>query len=434
MENVDYRPSALVPCSIDAMTSFQAPRGTTDILPEEQRDRLAVQRGCAEIAERFGYAPILTPTFEDSDLFLRTTGESTDIVQKETYTFDDRGGHSLTLRPEGTPGVCRAYLERGLHNTPQPVRLYYIMPMYRFERPQAGRYREFWQFGVEALGDADHSVDGEVIELAWRVLESFGITDVTLLVNSIGDAESRPAYLEALRDYFAPHADGLSQDDQRRLRENTLRVLDSKDDEVQPLLPDAPKSIDYLSDESKAHWDSLLGGLDALGIPYEIDPTLVRGLDYYTRTVFEFVPPDARRQSTILAGGRYDGLIEELGGQPTPGIGFAMGIERVVAEAKKRGTLSPSGRQATVLVAHIGDAAKASGLQLASELRRAGIASVLGPPRGLRSQLRYATSIDATHAVIIGDNEIANDTVVLRDLSQGEQSEVARGRLVESLG
>ncbi len=416
------------------MTSLQAPRGTTDILPDDQCDRLAVQRGCAEIAERFGYAPILTPTFEDSDLFLRTTGESTDIVQKETYTFDDRGGHSLTLRPEGTPGVCRAYLERGLHNTPQPARLYYIMPMYRFERPQAGRFREFWQFGVEALGDADHSVDAEVIELAWRVLESFGITDVTLLVNSIGDAESRPAYLDALRSYFAPHAESLSPDDQRRLRENTLRVLDSKDDEVQPLLPDAPKSIDYLSDESKAHWDSLLESLDALDIPYEIDPTLVRGLDYYTRTVFEFVPPDARRQSTILAGGRYDGLIEELGGQPTPGIGFAMGIERVVAEAKKRGTLTPPEKRTTVLVAHIGDAAKASGLQLASELRRAKIAAVLGPPRGLRSQLRYATSIDATHAVIIGDDEIANDTVVLRDLARREQSEVARGSLVESLG
>ena len=282
------------------MTSFQAPRGTTDILSDDQRDRLAVQRVCADLAETFGYEPILTPTFEDSDLFLRTTGESTDIVQKETYTFEDRGGHSLTLRPEGTPGVCRAYLERGLHNTPQPARLYYIMPMYRFERPQAGRFREFWQFGVEALGDSDPAIDAEVIELAWRVLESFGMTDVTLLVNSIGDAESRPAYLDALRDYFAPHADSLSPDDQRRLRENTLRVLDSKDDEVQPLLPDAPKSIDYLSDESKAHWDTVLQSLDALGIRYEIDHTLVRGLDYYTRTVFEFVPPDARRQSTIL--------------------------------------------------------------------------------------------------------------------------------------
>ena len=434
MKIVDYRPCALVPCTFDAMTSFQAPRGTTDILPDDQRDRLAVQRVCAELAETFGYAPIFTPTFEDSDLFLRTTGESTDIVQKETYTFEDRGGHSLTLRPEGTPGVCRAYLERGLQNRPQPARLYYIMPMYRFERPQAGRFREFWQFGVEALGDSDPALDAEVIELAWRVLESFGITDVTLLVNSIGDAQSRPAYLEALRSYFAPHADGLSFDDQRRLRENTLRVLDSKDEEVQPLLPDAPKSIDYLSDEANAHWDSLLQSLDALGITYEIDHTLVRGLDYYTRTVFEFVPPDARRQSTILAGGRYDGLIEELGGQPTPGIGFAMGIERVVAEAKKRGTLTLPDRQMTVLVAHIGDAAKASGFQLASELRRAGIAAVLGPPRGLRSQLRYATSIDATHAVIIGDNEIASDTVVLRDLTQGEQSEVARGRLIESLG
>ena len=434
VEIVDYRPCALVPCTPDAMTSFQAPRGTTDILPDDQRDRLAVQRECAELAETFGYAPIVTPTFEDSDLFLRTTGESTDIVQKETYTFEDRGGHSLTLRPEGTPGVGRAYLERGLHNTPQPARLYYIMPMYRFERPQAGRFREFWQFGVEALGDSDPAIDAEIIELAWRVLDSFGMTDVTLLVNSIGDSESRPAYLDALRNYFAPHAESLSLDDQRRLQENTLRVLDSKDEEVQPLLPDAPKSIDYLSDEAKVHWTRLLQSLDALGIRYEIDHTLVRGLDYYTRTVFEFVPPDARRQSTILAGGRYDGLIEELGGQHTPGIGFAMGIERVVAEAKKRGTLTLPDRQVTVLVAHIGDAAKASGLRLASDLRRAGIAAVLGPPRGLRSQLRYATSIGATHAVIIGDNEIASDTVVLRDLVRGEQSEVARGSLIKSLG
>ena len=241
MKIVDYRPCALVPCTFDAMTSFQAPRGTTDILPDDQRDRLAVQRVCEELAETFGYAPILTPTFEDSDLFLRTTGESTDIVQKETYTFEDRGGHSLTLRPEGTPGVCRAYLERGLQNRPQPARLYYIMPMYRFERPQAGRFREFWQFGVEALGDSDPALDAEVIELAWRVLESFGITDVTLLINSIGDAQSRPAYLEALRDYFAPHADGLSHDDQRRLRENTLRVLDSKDEEAQPPPAGRPK-------------------------------------------------------------------------------------------------------------------------------------------------------------------------------------------------
>ncbi len=385
------------------------------------------------MAETFGYARILTPTFEDSDLFLRTTGESTDIVQKETYTFKDRGGHSLTLRPEGTPGVCRAYLERGLHNRPQPARFYYIMPMYRFERPQAGRFREFWQFGVEALGDSDPALDFEIIELAWRVLEALGITDVTLLVNSIGDSETRPGYLDALRGYFAPHADDLSPDDRRRLRENTLRVLDSKDPEVQPLLPDAPKSIDHLSADAKEHWDSLRQNLDALGIVYEVDHTLVRGLDYYTRTVFEFVPPDARRQSTILAGGRYDGLIEELGGQPTPGIGFAMGIERVTAEAKKRGTLISSDRRVTALVAHIGDAAKSSGLRLASELRLAGIAAVLGPPRGLRSQLRYAASIHATHAVIIGDEEIADDTVVLRDLTQGEQSIVPRGRLAESL-
>lgn len=416
------------------MTSFQAPRGTTDILPDEQRDRLQVQRVCERIAKEFGYGHIATPTFEDASLFVRTTGEATDIVQKETYTFADRGGHTLTLRPEGTPGVCRAYLEHGLHNQPQPVRLYYYMPMYRFERPQAGRFREFWQFGVEVLGDSDPAIDAEVIELSWRVLESFGITDVTLLLNSIGDKRSRPEYLEALKTYFEPHAADLSPDDQRRLEENTLRVLDSKDEEIQPLLPDVPKSLDYLSDESRAHWDGLLGHLDGTGIDYEIEHTLVRGLDYYTHTVFEFVPTDAGRTSTILAGGRYDGLIEELGGQPTPGIGFAMGIERVAAEARKRGTLAEPDEFTKVLVAHLGDVAQASGVRLASELRRAGIAAVLGPPRGLRSQLRYATSIDATHAIVIGDDELAKGTVILRDLSKGEQEEVVRRDVVGELG
>jgi histidyl-tRNA synthetase len=307
------------------------------------------------------------------------------------------------------------------------------MPNYRFERPQAGRFREFWQFGIEVLGDSDPAIDAEVIELGWRVLESFGITDVTLLLNSIGDKRTRPEYLEALKTYFAPHVAGLSRDDQRRLGENTLRVLDSKDEEIQPLLPDAPKSLDYLSDEAKAHWEGLLGHLDGIGIDYEIEHTLVRGLDYYTHTVFEFVPADARRTSTLVAGGRYDGLIEELGGQPTPGIGFAMGIERVVAEAKKRGTLGEPNKPTKVLIAHLGDAAKASGVQLASELRRSGVAAVLGPPRGLRSQLRYATSIDATHAIVIGDDELAKGVVMLRDLSKGEQEEVARDGIVGSL-
>lgn len=415
------------------MTPFQAPRGTTDILPDAQRDRIAALRACSNVAETFGYAPILTPAFEDADLFVRTTGDSTDIVQKETYTFQDRGGHWLTLRPEGTPGVCRAYLERGLHNDPQPVRMYYTMPMYRFERPQAGRYREFWQFGVESIGDSDPTVDAEVIELAWRVLESFRITDATLLINSIGDADSRPAYIEALRAYFTPHADHLSPDDQRRLQQNTLRILDSKDPEIQPLLPDAPKSVDYLSDDAREHWQTLQRRLDGIGISYEVEHTLVRGLDYYTRTVFEFVPPDTRRQSTIVAGGRYDRLIAELGGKPTPGIGFGMGVERLIAEAKSRDSLPSPARPTMALVAHVGDAAKESAFQLASELRRKGIHAVLAPPRGLRSQLRYADSIDATHAVILGDDELAKDAVVLRDLSLGQQEEIPRALLADTL-
>jgi len=401
---------------------FQAPRGTSDILPNAQPLRRLAQQRCEELAMRFGYDRIEVPTFEHANLFIRGVGEVTDIVEKETYTFKDRGGDLITLRPEGTAGVCRAYLEHGMHNLPQPVRLYYYMPMYRYERPQAGRFREFWQFGVEAFGDADSAIDAEVIDLAWSTLREFGVTDVSLLLNSIGDKESRPNYLEALREYFTPHLKMLSPDDQRRLETNTLRILDSKDDAIQPLLADAPKSIDYLSSESKTHWESLLTHLDSLGISYEVTHNLVRGFDYYTHTVFEFVPSSNRRQSTILAGGRYNGLIEELGGKSTPGIGFAMGIERLIEESANRGGIEPPPQPKKVLIAHLG-AGKETALKLTADLRRAGVPAILGPSRGLKSQLRYAGSIEATHAVIIGEEEIAKGKVVIRDLEKSEQLE-----------
>jgi histidyl-tRNA synthetase len=320
-----------------------------------------------------------------------------------------------------------------MHNLPQPVRLYYYLPMYRYERPQAGRYREFRQFGIEVIGDPDASVDAEVIEFASLLLESYGITDVTLLLNSIGDRESRPAYIHKLRAYFEQFDDQLSPDDRRRLEANPLRLLDSKEESVQPLLDEAPKSLDSLSQASRDHWNGLLGHLGDAGIEFEIDHRLVRGLDYYARTVFEFVPPGGGSQSTLVAGGRYDGLMEQIGGKPTPGIGFAMGMERVIEDLEQSG-LPLQDSKVKVLIAHMGEPARAAAMALASSLRAEDLAAVVAPSgRSLKSQLRYASSVNATHALIIGDDELKKGTVVLRDLGKSEQQEMVADDLAPYL-
>ena len=315
----------------------QAPRGTADILPDRQPEWSFVYGTVAEAARAFGYARIDTPIFEDTALFARTVGEETDIVQKEMYSFQDRGGQEITLRPEGTAAVCRAYLEHGLHNQPLPVRLYYLCPMFRYDRPQAGRFRQFHQFGIEAIGDSDATVDLEVLQLAMESMERLGLGGMTLVLNNIGDAADRPRYVEALREHFRPHAAHMGRDDRRRLDTNPLRLLDSKELADESFMASAPRSVDYIGDEARAHWQELLGYLDALGIPYRLDHTLVRGLDYYTRTVFEVHPAREGAQSAVCAGGRYDGLIEQLGGRPTPGIGFAAGIERLILNLREQG-------------------------------------------------------------------------------------------------
>lgn len=415
---------------------FQAPRGTSDVLPDEQVYWRFLEARAEDVAARFGYERINTPAFENANLFVRSVGEATDIVEKETYTFEDRGGDLVSLRPEGTAPVCRAYLEHGMHNLPQPVRLFYMGDFFRYDRPQAGRYRQFHQFGVEVIGEADASVDSEVIELAWLVLESLGVKDVTLLLNSIGDSTCRPRYVDELQAYYRSRADELVHDDCiRRLETNPLRLLDCKNGACQPLIEAAPGSVDYLCDDCSQHWDSLLGGLNALGRSYEIDKRLVRGLDYYSRTVFEIVPPKDGQQSTLVAGGRYDGLIELLGGRPTPGIGFALGVERVLAAIRENEEPIARDVRTKVMVAHMGDEAKVAGMMLCAELRQGGMAAVLGPAgRSLKSQLRYASSIDSTHAVIIGERELESGSFVLRNLADSEQSEVPRDGLVEALG
>ncbi|MCH8061187.1 MAG: histidine--tRNA ligase [Chloroflexi bacterium] len=413
---------------------FQAPRGTADILPGDQKYWRYFQSKVEETAARFGYGRIDTPIFEAEGLFVRGVGEVTDIVEKETYTFQDRGGDALTLRPEGTAPVCRAYLEHGMHNLPQPVRMYYLCPIFRYERPQSGRYREHHQFGIEVIGDPDASVDVEVIEVAWRFLESVGLNELSLSVNSIGDKSCRPAYVKHLQDYYGGRVEEICGDCKRRLQRNPLRLLDCKNETCQPVIEGAPHSADYLCDECKEHWTALLGYVEDIGLPYVVDYTLVRGFDYYTRTVFEITPPVEGRTSTIVGGGRYDGLIEELGGRPTPGVGFGMGAERVIENVVRQETSVPDNHANKVLIAHLGQAAKKEALKLSSNLRKSGISAVVGPTgRGLRSQLRYASSIEATHAVIIGDDELQKGVAILRDLSASEQQEVKPDELIALL-
>ena len=401
---------------------FRAPRGTTDLLPPEQKYWRFIESKAMTLAGRYGYGRVDTPVFEDSYLFVRSVGEGTDIVEKEMYTFEDRGGDSITLRPEGTAPVCRAYLEHGMHNLPQPVRLYYFCPVFRYERPQAGRFREHHQFGVEAVGDSDSSVDAEVIELAWQLVQSLGLRNVELLVNSIGDTQCRPAYVAELASYYSGYVEQICQDCRTRLDRNPLRLLDCKQEGCRTLGDNAPKSAEHLCEDCRQHWLMLQGYLSTMGIPYRVDHRLVRGLDYYTRTVFEVQPLDGGAQSTIIGGGRYDGLIEALGGRPTPGIGFATGMERLAINLKSSDVAVPEEPAPNYLVANVGEAARAAALELAAKLRQMGVGAILSSgSRALRGQMRQANALQIPYALILGDDEIARGEVVIRDMTASTQ-------------
>lgn len=413
--------------------SFQAPRGTTDILPADQSWWAHVGARVTEAAHSYGYARIDTPIFEETGLFARTVGAETDIVQKEMYSFTDRGDDELTLRPEGTAAVCRAYLEHGLHNQAQPTRLYYLCPMFRYDRPQAGRYRQFHQFGVEAIGDADPAVDLEVLQLAMDTMARLGLGEMSLVLNSIGDAADRPAYIAALREFFAPHVAHMNRDDARRYDTSPLRLLDSKELAAAGYLDEAPRSTDFLGAEAQAHWDELRGYLDQLGMAYRLDHRLVRGLDYYTRTVFEVHPSIEGAQSAVCAGGRYDGLMEQLGGKPTPGIGFAAGIERIILNLRRQNVAVAAAGPRPVVMAHRGPEAKAAAVRVAARLRAEGLAAVVAPDRSLKAQLRYASALDASHAVLIGDTELAKGLVTVRVMATSTQTEVQEAGLADLL-
>lgn len=402
---------------------YQAPRGTSDVLPQEQRYWSYIRRKAVAICGLYGYQRIDTPTFEDAHLFVRSIGEETDIVQKEMYSFRDRSGAEVTLRPEGTAPVCRAYVEHGMHNLPQPVRLYYVAAIFRYERPQAGRSREHHQFGVEALGDGDPALDAEVVEMAWRFYLDLGLQRLSLQLNSIGCDACRPAYLEALASYYSQHKGSLCSDCRRRLLRNPLRLLDCKNAGCLLLAEQAPRSAEYLCDECAEHFQSLKTYLNILNLPFSLNHRLVRGLDYYNRTVFEIVPEgETGSQAAIGGGGRYDSLIEQLGGRPTPGIGFAAGIERLVLNLKKQAVPVKPPPSPDFFVAYLGTEAKSEALKLAADLRKRGI-SVIGTfgDRSLKAQLKKADSSGARGAVIIGQDEVSTGTMLVRDLSTGLQ-------------
>ena len=407
------------------MPTFQAPRGTADRLPTEQKYWRYIESHATDVARRFGYGRIDSPMFEDARLFVRGVGEGTDIVEKEMYVFEDRGGDHLTLRAEGTAPVCRAYLEHGMHNQAQPVRMYYLCPVFRYERPQAGRFRQHHQFGVEAIGDGDPSVDAEVIELGWTFMHDIGLSDITLLTNSIGDGQCRPEYIAALKSYYQSQTANLCPDCRQRLERNPLRLLDCKVETCRALGEEAPKSVECLCAECQTHWDRVRSYLDAAGIPNRVDHRLVRGLDYYTRTVFEIQPAVEGAQSTILGGGRYDGLIEQLGGRPTPGIGFGSGIERLVLNLRRDEIPVPDEPSPRYLIATIGEDARVEGVRLASRMRNAGIGAILANGgRALRGQMRQANALGVAAALIIGEDEVRDGTVVVRDLQTSSQEAV----------
>ena len=406
---------------------YKLPRGTQDVLPAEQPNRRYVTQVAEHLAGLFGYRLITTPIFEQAGLFLRSIGGGTDILEKETYTFEDRGNELLTLRAEGTAPICRAYLEHGMTTWPHPVRLFYSCPIFRYERPQAGRLRQHHQFGVEAIGEADPIIDAEVIELGWLLVSKLGITNINLLLNSIGCAECRPNYLVALKSFYSQHLESVCSDCKSRYERNPLRLLDCKNNSFscQQLIRTAPKTADYLCAPCDNHQLVLTKQLDVLNIPYKITPTLVRGLDYYSRTVFEIQPANGGGQSTLLAGGRYDGLIEQLGGRPTPAIGFGSGIERLILNLQLQQVKVPDIEPIDVIMISLDPAAQETALKLAATLRSSGFSTVLAPPtKSLRGQMRYAESMNAGRALIIGKSEISKGTVQIKIMNTGLQEEV----------
>lgn len=414
------------------MSKIQSLRGMPDLYGEKAELFRQIDQRTFQMAQNYGYTEMSTPIVEFTDVFKRSLGDTTDVVSKEMYTFEDRGGDSVTLRPEGTAGIARAFISEGLAQN-LPLRLYYSGPMFRYERPQKGRQRQFHQLGVEFLGEAAPAGDIETLSLAANVLKALGLSEKTQLeLNTIGDLESRQAYRQALIDYLEPYKNDLSKDSQTRLTQNPLRVLDSKDENDQKITEEAPKFADSLNDESKAFFNSVREGLEALSINYELNQRLVRGLDYYCHTVFEFTTTALGAQNAVLSGGRYDGLIEQMGGKSTPGVGWAAGLERLAMLVEDSWDLQKD--QPMVLIP-LGEAAQKKAYALAHELRAQGhLAHQIYSGTNMGKLMKKANKLNASHALILGDDEIAQDKVTIKEFATGEQKTMAWGDFLASLG
>jgi len=411
-----------------------APKGTKDAMPDQVYKWHYIEEKFAEICRRYGFKEIRTPIFEHTELFQRGVGDTTDIVQKEMYTFKDFGNRSITLRPEGTSPVCRALCEHKTYADPQPTKVYYNIPCCRYEKPQSGRLREFHQFGVETFGTMNMMADAEIIAIGYDFINEMGITDVELQINSVGCPECRGKHRDALRKFLEPKYDELCPTCQERFHTNPMRILDCKSPIDQELVKDAPMMLDFLCDDCREAFEQLKANLDAFGIKYVVNPKIVRGLDYYTKTAFEFVTNKIGAQGTVCGGGRYDGLIEEIGGPSTPGVGWGMGKERILMTMEACGVEIPQPAGTEVFIAFMGDKAKAFALTLMHDLRLRGVAAemdVMG--RNFKNQFKFANRVGAAKTVIIGENELAEGMLQIKDMESGEQTSVPIDSIVEEL-
>ena len=404
---------------------IKKPRGTEDILPNDSKIWRLIENTAHEICAKYGYKEIRTPVFEDTSLFSRGVGDTTDVVQKEIYTFNDKGGRSITLRPEGTASLVRSYIENSLYANPQPTKLYYLISCYRYEKPQSGRLREFHQFGLECFGSDSSATDAEIITLAFDFFKTLGVKDLSLNLNSIGCEKCKPKYNEELKKYFSSHIDKLCDTCKDRLEKNPMRIIDCKSPVCQEVCADAPRMIDYLCEDCDSHFNQLTSYLDKLNIKYAIDPNIVRGLDYYTKTVFEITSDALGAQSTVCGGGRYNGLVEELGGKPTPGIGFAMGIERLILILKSQGIELGESLGPNIFVASIGDNASLTAQKLVYDLRNKGLWAERDLcDRSVKAQMKYANKLGACYSIVIGDDEVLNNKASLKNMGTGEETVV----------
>lgn len=411
-----------------------APKGTKDVMPAEAYKWHYLEEKFADICRKYGFQEIRTPVFEHTELFHRGVGDTTDIVQKEMYTFKDFAGRSITLRPEGTSPVVRAYVEHKEYAGVQPNKYYYNIPCFRYEKPQSGRLREFHQFGVETFGTTDMMADAEIIAIGYEFIKEMGITDVKLEINSVGCPNCRGEHRKALKDFLKPKYDQLCPTCQERYHTNPMRILDCKSPIDQELVQGAPMMLDYLCEDCAKAFEDLKANLDAFGIEYEVNPKIVRGLDYYTKTAFEFVTTKIGAQGTVCGGGRYDGLVEEIGGPSTPGVGWGMGKERMLMTMEACGFEIPKEPGTEVFIAFMGDAGKMAALKLMKELRENGVCvqmDVMG--RNLKNQFKHANRIGAAKTIVIGDSELESGRLTIKDMESGEQTEVAMDEIVAAL-